>query len=83
VLQDQYGNNVDQPYAVERFMAAVQAYTGVNRNPRDGAMLWSINKDTSGSCAGKAVASPSTIGKQIADQLALPYDPSLANPGPR
>ncbi|MDH0864304.1 glycosyl hydrolase family 18 protein [Mitsuaria sp. GD03876] len=80
VLQDQYGNNVDKPYSVERLMKAVREYAGPNRNPRDGAMIWSIQKKATGLCGAAPLASPGTVGKEVATQLSLPFDPQLTQP---
>lgn len=79
ILQDQYGKNLDQPYSVERLLAGVTSYTGANRNPRDGAMLWSIQKHASGLCGAAPLASPGTIGHQVSTQLSLPDDATLSN----
>jgi len=80
ILQDQYGKNLDLPYSVERLLAGVTGYTGANRNPRDGAMLWSIQKKATGLCGAARLASPGAIGKQVATQLSLPYDAALTQP---
>ena len=76
ILQDQYNNNLDQPYSVERYTGAVLATSPVE-NPRDGAMLWSILKTASGSCGSASLASSGTIGKRIAGPFGLTDDPAL------
>lgn len=76
ILQDQYSNNLDLPYSVERYTGAVLA-TSPLENPRDGAMLWSILKSATGSCGSAALASPGTIGKRVANSFGLTDDPAL------
>lgn len=43
-------------------------------------MLWSIQKKATGLCGAAPLASPGTIGKQVATQLSLPDDPALSLP---
>jgi hypothetical protein len=66
ILQDQYGKNLDSPYSVARFNMAVKKSKSPNKNPHDGAMIWSILKTASGSC-----------GKKSATMLGLVNDPLL------
>jgi hypothetical protein len=68
---------INAPYSVARYTGAVTGSTSSRRNPRDGAMLWSILKTANGSCGSAAVASPGTIGKKIAPSFGLTDDPVL------
>ena len=77
ILQDQYGANLNLPYSVNRYTTGVRSSTLANRNPRDGAMLWSMLKTASGSCGSAPLASPGTIGAKISSQFGLPSDPLL------
>ncbi len=77
MLQDQYSNAVNAPYSVERYVGAVLSSTSPKRNPRDGAMLWSILKKATGNCGSAALASPGSIGEKVSSQLGLPNDPLL------
>ena len=76
-LKTQYGASINAPYSVARYTGAVTGSTSSKRNPRDGAMLWSILKAANGSCGSAAVASPGTIGKKIAPSFGLTDDPVL------
>jgi hypothetical protein len=77
ILQDQYGKNLDSPYSVARFNMAVKKSKSPNKNPHDGAMIWSILKTASGSCGSAQIASPGTVGKKSATMLGLVNDPLL------
>jgi len=77
ILQDQYGKNLDIPYSVARFSAAVKNSKSPNKNPHDGAMLWNVLKSASGSCGSAQIASPGTIGLKAAKVLTLVKDPLL------
>jgi hypothetical protein len=70
---------INQAYSVQRYVGSVVASNAVNRNPRDGAMLWSILKTASGSCGSAPLATPATIGKKTSTLLGLPDDPALQN----
>ncbi len=77
ILQDQYGKNLDIPYSVARFSAAVKNSKSPNNNPHDGAMLWNVLKTANGSCGSAQIASPGTIGLKAAKTLTLVKDPLL------
>jgi Glycosyl hydrolases family 18 len=77
ILKNSYGATINQPYSVQRYVGAVVAGTEPNRNPRDGAMLWSILKTANGSCGSAPLASPGSIGSKNATLLSLPDDPAL------
>lgn len=77
ILQDQYGATLSLPYSVQRYTGAVVANAGPNRNPRDGAMLWSILKPATGNCGSAALASPGTIGRRAAQTFGSVDDPVL------
>jgi hypothetical protein len=77
ILQDQYGKNLDIPYSVARFSAAVKNSKSPNRNVHDGAMLWNVLKNANGSCGSAQIASPGTIGLKAAKVLTLVKDPLL------
>lgn len=74
VVQDQYGSNLNQPYSVERALNGVIAHHGANQNPRDGAMLWSIQKNATGLCGAAPLATPTTLVKKVAETFGLPKD---------
>jgi len=76
-LQNSYGVNINQAYSVNRYVNAVIGSTSSKRNPRDGAMLWSILKTANGSCGGAAVASPGSIGAKLSTMLGVTNDPLL------
>ncbi|MEL4179860.1 hypothetical protein AABB87_13665 [Roseateles sp. PN1] len=76
-LKTQYGAQLNLPYSVERYSNAVVKSQHPNRNPRDGAMLWSILKTANGSCGSAALASPGTIGKRVAEVFGQGNDPVL------
>ncbi|MCW7540600.1 glycosyl hydrolase family 18 protein [Aquabacterium sp. A7-Y] len=78
-LKNSYGTAINQPYSVERYSGAVLA-SNPNRNPRDGAMLWSILKPANGSCGGAPLASPGSIGQKLQSLFGLSRDPALQSP---
>ncbi|MDH0864303.1 hypothetical protein [Mitsuaria sp. GD03876] len=59
---------------------AVRQYAGPNRNPRDGAMLWAIQKSASGRCGAAPVASPGMLGQEVSRQFSLSEDSQLTAP---
>ncbi len=78
-LKNSYGATINQAYSVQRYVGSVVTSNAANRNPRDGAMLWSILKTASGSCGGAPLATPGSIGKRTSPLLGLPDDPALQN----
>ena len=68
IVQDQFSNDVNQPYSVYRYASAVMT-TRANANPRDGAMLWEILKKATASCDSATVASSGTIVNKVSDCL--------------
>jgi hypothetical protein len=74
IADDQYGRMVNQPYSVERTVAAVFGKRS-NSNIHDGAMLWQVLKPTNSPCSG--AATPSSIMKMVAPALNLPLDARL------
>jgi len=60
VLKDQEGNTVNQPYSVERFVSHAK------NDPKAGAMLWSIWKDSSGS-----YATPTQVSQTVSKILGI------------
>lgn len=71
ITDDQYFREVNQPYSVERTVAAAMQRRP-NSNPRDGAMLWEVRKQTISAC--KAAATPGSIIKIVSPLLGLPMD---------
>nr|WP_295075403.1 hypothetical protein [uncultured Roseateles sp.] len=76
-LKTQYGAQLNLPYSVERYSYAVVKSQHSKRNPRDGAMLWSILKTAKASCGSAMLASPGTIGKRVAEIFGPANDPVL------
>ena len=74
ILNDQYGDAVNQPYSVNRLALAPLSIT-TQANPRDGAMLWEVTRTTAGNCAQAPLASPGSVRAKIASMYALPLDP--------
>lgn len=79
IAMDNYNVTRNAPYSVNRYGNAVLNSTNAKRNPRDGAMLWSITKAATGACGTATVATPGTIGAKVATQFGLVNDPLLAS----
>ncbi|RXZ43216.1 chitinase N-terminal domain-containing protein [Crenobacter cavernae] len=72
VQADQYGKASPGTYSVERFMNYMKG------KGKDGAMLWSILKPTSGNCGSQALPGPTAVGRRVSEMLNIGSDRSTS-----